>query len=395
MTKELDSSSTTFCTCSSSGEEVEGSDGLEIVTMTTSRSSSDRGEAKDRGCDDEEVFAKDDTRSSSSVEDVELGKGGPCRTTATTATTTTVTTTSRPRVIVTCPLTQQPLVDPVVNRDDGVSYERSAVVSEDEKDLYYFNRALKDYLSASAASTDVMEFFTCPITHDLMRDPVIDREGNTYERSAVLECIEKNGVSPITRKPLSVEELYDNTTLFWVLLQEIQLREDQDKAEQHDKDKDNNKNDDEQDIKDWKEVLSISRDMSSSLVGPTNSPIHQAGTSSNSPVPPLRDDVNHLVRREQRRSRRILRLMERRQRDQEQRKRQLRQKVFLWSSIMLVILVVVGVLYLFFQGEWTALWVLVFIMVSIGFLVSAPCCTDHTYSGILGGALNRASRLPR
>lgn len=27
----------------------------------------------------------------------------------------------------------------------------------------------------------------CPITQDVMKEPVIDREGNTYEKSAILE----------------------------------------------------------------------------------------------------------------------------------------------------------------------------------------------------------------
>ncbi|CAB9498664.1 SAM and U-box domain-containing protein 1 [Seminavis robusta] len=144
-----------------------------------------------------------------------------------------------------CPLTMEPLVDPVVCPTDGVSYERSAIVSEEDEDLYYPNRALKDCIEmfqeddaednaqdddggtssnmGTVTTEDILDLFVCPITQELMRDPVIDQEGNTYERSAVVNWIQQHGVSPITRKPLTVELLYDNTTLFMILIQEIQL----------------------------------------------------------------------------------------------------------------------------------------------------------------------------
>jgi len=35
-----------------------------------------------------------------------------------------------------------------------------------------------------------------------MVDPVIDPEGNTYERSAIEDWLSKNQTSPITRNPL-------------------------------------------------------------------------------------------------------------------------------------------------------------------------------------------------
>ena len=46
-----------------------------------------------------------------------------------------------------------------------------------------------------------------------MRDPVIDPEGNTYERSAITEWLTTNSTSPITRSPLSVGDLAPNRAL--------------------------------------------------------------------------------------------------------------------------------------------------------------------------------------
>lgn len=58
---------------------------------------------------------------------------------------------------------------------------------------------------------------TCPITHELMVEPVSDPEGNTYERAAIEEWISKNGTSPLTRNPLRVEDLCPNRAVVHLL----------------------------------------------------------------------------------------------------------------------------------------------------------------------------------
>jgi Mg-chelatase subunit ChlD len=54
---------------------------------------------------------------------------------------------------------------------------------------------------------------TCPITHEPFVDPVVDPEGNTYEREAIIQWLEANGVSPITRTPLLRSQLIPNRAL--------------------------------------------------------------------------------------------------------------------------------------------------------------------------------------
>ena len=58
-----------------------------------------------------------------------------------------------------------------------------------------------------AAAVAVPESFTCPITHDVMQDPVIDRGGNSYERAAIESWVREHGSSPITREPMSLADL--------------------------------------------------------------------------------------------------------------------------------------------------------------------------------------------
>lgn len=53
----------------------------------------------------------------------------------------------------------------------------------------------------------------CPITNQLMRDPVIGSDGYTYERSAIVEWLQRNPTSPITREPMSIRNLKPNRAL--------------------------------------------------------------------------------------------------------------------------------------------------------------------------------------
>lgn len=57
------------------------------------------------------------------------------------------------------------------------------------------------------------ESFYCPLTHELFNDPVVDPEGNSYERSAITEWLQKNSTSPITRTPLAISDLVPNRAL--------------------------------------------------------------------------------------------------------------------------------------------------------------------------------------
>merc|ERR1719347_2127917 len=45
---------------------------------------------------------------------------------------------------------------------------------------------------------DIPESFLCPITHRVMRDPVIAFDGRCYEREAIDEYLKKHNKSPVT-----------------------------------------------------------------------------------------------------------------------------------------------------------------------------------------------------
>jgi hypothetical protein len=69
------------------------------------------------------------------------------------------------------------------------------------------NKALQ---STMAAYPD--EFY-CPISYTIMKDPVVDREGNTYERESIEKWLFNNETSPITRNTLKLQHLVPNRSL--------------------------------------------------------------------------------------------------------------------------------------------------------------------------------------
>ena len=55
--------------------------------------------------------------------------------------------------------------------------------------------------------------FYCPITCEIFEDPVVDKEGNTFERCSIEEWLNKHGKSPITRTPMDCKDLRPNRAI--------------------------------------------------------------------------------------------------------------------------------------------------------------------------------------
>lgn len=69
-----------------------------------------------------------------------------------------------------------------------------------------------------AASEDDFKFdapnsLKCPITQELMKDPVMTSDGHTYERAAITQWLENHETSPLTNERLANNELIPNIPL--------------------------------------------------------------------------------------------------------------------------------------------------------------------------------------
>ena len=61
---------------------------------------------------------------------------------------------------------------------------------------------------------DVPDQFLDPISYELMVDPVLcSKSGHTYDRKTIEDCIEQNGVDPITQQKIKKKHLVPNRTL--------------------------------------------------------------------------------------------------------------------------------------------------------------------------------------
>ena len=55
--------------------------------------------------------------------------------------------------------------------------------------------------------------FYCPISGCLIKDPVSEPSGHTYERSCITRWLKSNSISPMTRGYLELSDLYDNISM--------------------------------------------------------------------------------------------------------------------------------------------------------------------------------------
>ena len=55
--------------------------------------------------------------------------------------------------------------------------------------------------------------FYCPITGELLVEPVTDQAGHTYEKTSILKWLGVKNVSPLTQAPLYPDDLTDNIAM--------------------------------------------------------------------------------------------------------------------------------------------------------------------------------------
>lgn len=83
---------------------------------------------------------------------------------------------------------------------------------------------IQQQLTYSGDPTNAFEkSMMCPIRHEMMVDPVVDPDGHSYERQAIVKWLKHDNRSPITRMPMSEKDLRPNRALKAVIQQYIQI----------------------------------------------------------------------------------------------------------------------------------------------------------------------------
>lgn len=124
-----------------------------------------------------------------------------------------------------CPVTGAPLKASSLRTNTQLQwkikywqYKKSDVVDEEEPCLEIQNmvkdNVMVDDEESLSSSVCVLERYVCPLTNQVMREPVMTREGHNYERSALELFVKKHGeICPFSGKPLGEPNFYDNNEL--------------------------------------------------------------------------------------------------------------------------------------------------------------------------------------
>jgi Mg-chelatase subunit ChlD len=65
----------------------------------------------------------------------------------------------------------------------------------------------------NSTSEALIDSITCPITGEVMKDPVQGNDGHTYERTAIIEWLSRNPISPQTRAAMQPSDLKMNANI--------------------------------------------------------------------------------------------------------------------------------------------------------------------------------------
>eukprot|EP00667_Euglena_gracilis_P010894 EG_transcript_11101 len=67
--------------------------------------------------------------------------------------------------------------------------------------------------SSSASAAAPPASYLCPITMDVMQDPVMDCHGHNFERAAIVDWLQRRAECPMTRSRITADQLFPNVTL--------------------------------------------------------------------------------------------------------------------------------------------------------------------------------------
>jgi STIP1 homology and U-box containing protein 1 len=83
------------------------------------------------------------------------------------------------------------------------------------------NNEIPSYSKNTTTTNDIhtketeesIESFLCPISQEIMTDPVVTPEGISYDKKSILQWLSKNKICPLSKKPLKESDLIPNLAL--------------------------------------------------------------------------------------------------------------------------------------------------------------------------------------
>mmetsp|Transcript_25152 Transcript_25152/g.41243 ORF Transcript_25152/g.41243 Transcript_25152/m.41243 type:complete len:244 (+) Transcript_25152:329-1060(+) len=104
-----------------------------------------------------------------------------------------------------CPVTGNPLSESDIGPvNKTLQWKIKAWVNKNETEAQE---------NSESSSEGAPQHFHCPLTKTVMQEPVVTKEGVSYERSAILKWLKEQDVCPVTCSPLSPSNLAPNAKL--------------------------------------------------------------------------------------------------------------------------------------------------------------------------------------
>jgi len=109
-----------------------------------------------------------------------------------------------------CPISHNIIKNPVISQD-GITYDTQSLIESNKQIKTIQDRTIQSLLETDKdiEFTTIESVIRCPITCLIFNDPVIAEDTYTYERTAICEWFTKNKTSPLTRNNIS-NKLIDN-----------------------------------------------------------------------------------------------------------------------------------------------------------------------------------------
>lgn len=118
-----------------------------------------------------------------------------------------------------CPVTGNPLRPSMLISDKTLQWKIKYWAKKNGYDLGAGGeeKSAAEVAAASIAFVAIPhDHFICPLTNDIMKDPVTTREGINFERKAIFRWLDEQGdICPVTKKPLTMSGLITNNKLKW------------------------------------------------------------------------------------------------------------------------------------------------------------------------------------
>jgi hypothetical protein len=98
-----------------------------------------------------------------------------------------------------------------LNNNNNNNSTNMQLLKRQLEEMKRFNEELK--ITLKERDTKMPEAFICPITQEIMNDPVVASDGHTYERTAIEMWLQTHNSSPMTGLQLINKQLTPSHTL--------------------------------------------------------------------------------------------------------------------------------------------------------------------------------------